>query len=152
MVYFLWLPNAQRKAALGVNRYYKYHGRVIDSQIHLGMDLASVKHAPIPAANAGKVVFAEPLNIYGNTVVIDHGLGLMSIYSHLSQIDVAAEQSVSKGEIIGRTGETGMVGGDHLHFAMFIHNTFVNPLEWWDASWIKNNITEKIKSVKSVRN
>ncbi len=149
---FLRLPKAAGKAAFGVSREYNYNGRVIDNQIHLGMDLASVKHAPIPAANAGRVIFAEPLNIYGNTVVIDHGFGLMSIYSHLSKIEVAIEQGVSKGEIIGRTGETGLVGGDHLHFAMFIHNTFVNPLEWWDASWIKNNITGKIKHVKSVRN
>jgi len=55
---------------------------------------------------------------------------------------------VSKGAIIGNTGITGLAGGDHLHFGMIIHNTFVTPVEWWDAAWIRKNITVKIKAVK----
>ena len=114
------------------------------------MDLASVAHSPIPAANDGKVVYVGNLGIYGNTVVIDHGFGLFSTYSHLSRFDVKEGQMVSRGQIIGHTGSTGLAGGDHLHFGMMVHNTFVNPVEWWDAAWIKNNITSKIKRVKAL--
>jgi murein DD-endopeptidase MepM/ murein hydrolase activator NlpD len=89
------------------------------------------------------------MGIYGKTVVIDHGFGLFSTYSHLSAIDVQKGQMVSKGDVIGRTGSTGLAGGDHLHFGIIVHNTFVNPVEWWDASWIKNNITTKIETIKS---
>jgi murein DD-endopeptidase MepM/ murein hydrolase activator NlpD len=145
---FLRLPNSARQAGFADHRKYKYKNRVIDEQVHLGIDLASVAHSPIPAANNGKVVFAGYLGIYGNTVVIDHGFGLFSIYSHLSSIDAKEGQVVSKGEIIGHTGSTGLAGGDHLHFGMLVHNTFVNPVEWWDGTWIKNNITDKIESIK----
>lgn len=149
---FLRLPKSANRAGFADQRTYKYKGRVIDNQIHLGVDLASVAHSPVPAANKGKVVFAEPLGIYGKTVVIDHGFGLYSMYSHLSSLGVQKEQIVAKGEIIGNTGRTGLAGGDHLHFGMFIHKTFVNPVEWWDATWIKNNITNKINNVQSLLN
>jgi murein DD-endopeptidase MepM/ murein hydrolase activator NlpD len=147
---FLRLPKSARMSGFGDFREYKYNGRVMDRQVHLGIDLASVAHSPVPAANHGKVVFAEKLGIFGNTVVIDHGLGLLSMYSHLSRMAVEKQQSVAKGDIIGHTGMTGLAGGDHLHFAMFIYNTFVDPLEWWDAAWIENNITAKIKAVRSI--
>ncbi|MCP4215581.1 MAG: M23 family metallopeptidase, partial [bacterium] len=104
-------------------------------------------HAPVPAANKGKVVFSGIIGIFGKTVMIDHGFGLFSTYSHLSAFDVKPGQIVSKGEIIGKTGITGLAGGDHLHFGMMVHDTFVNPVEWWDAGWIKNNITDKIKKI-----
>ena len=145
---FLRLPRSATRAGFADHREYKYKGRVIDRQTHLGIDLASVAHSPVPAANRGKVVFTEPFGIYGRTVIIDHGFGLFSMYSHLSSIDVQEKQIVSKGEIIGRTGSTGLAGGDHLHFGIFIHNTFVNPVEWWDPAWIKNNITTKIDMIK----
>nr|MBC8360066.1 M23 family metallopeptidase [Candidatus Desulfatibia profunda] len=145
---FLQLPNSQKKAGFADHRKYKYKGSVVDEQIHLGIDLASVAHSPVPAANKGKVVFAGPIGIYGKTVIIDHGFGLFSMYSHLSGIDAQEGQIVAKDEIIGRTGTTGLAGGDHLHFSMLVHNTFVDPLEWWDAAWIKNNITAKIEDVK----
>jgi murein DD-endopeptidase MepM/ murein hydrolase activator NlpD len=115
----------------------------VDHQVHLGIDLASTAHSPIPAANGGRVAFAQELGIYGKTIVIDHGLGLFSLYGHLSRMGVAKDQMVSKGEIIGSTGSTGLAGGDHLHFSMLVHDTFVNPVEWWDPAWIKNNISEK---------
>ncbi|WP_172683796.1 M23 family metallopeptidase [Desulfosarcina cetonica] len=77
-------------------------------------------------------------------MVLDHGFGLFSLYGHLSAIDVTVGTVVEKGQILGRTGMTGMAGGDHLHYAMLIHQTFVNPVEWWDEAWIKNNISAKI--------
>lgn len=146
---FLRLPRSARRANFADQRQYVYQGRHIDRQIHLGIDLASTSLAPVPAANAGKVVFAGSVGIYGMTVIIDHGFGLSSSYSHLSSFAVETGQMVSKGDVIGHTGITGMAGGDHLHFGMLVHNTFVNPVEWWDASWIRNNITDKLETVKA---
>jgi murein DD-endopeptidase MepM/ murein hydrolase activator NlpD len=146
---FLRLPNSARQASFADHRSYRYKHHTIDQQNHLGIDLASVAHSPIPASNNGKIAFTGYMGIYGKTVVIDHGFGLFSTYSHLSAIDVQKGQMVSKGDVIGRTGSTGLAGGDHLHFGIIVHNTFVNPVEWWDASWIKNNITTKIETIKS---
>ena len=89
------------------------------------------------------------VGIYGNTVVLDHGFGLFSMYAHLSSIDAVSGNTVERGDVIGRTGVTGLAGGDHLHFGMLIREVYVNPLEWWDPAWIENNITSKIRSVKS---
>ncbi len=146
---FLRLPNAANRAGFADHREYRYQGEVVDHQVHLGIDLASFRNAAIPAANTGKVVFAGDVGIYGKTVAIDHGFGLISMYSHLSGIDVEVGQMVSKGETLGRTGVTGLAGGDHLHFGMMIHNIMVNPIEWWDSNWIMHNVTDKLKDAKS---
>jgi len=145
---FLRLPKSANKAGFADNRVYKYKNKIIDRQIHLGIDLASIAQSPIPAANSGKVVFAGPIGIYGKTLIIDHGFGLQSMYAHLSSYNVKENQMVSKGEIIGCTGITGLAGGDHLHYSILIHNTFVNPIEWWDKAWIKNNISSKINKAE----
>jgi len=147
---FLRLPRSARKSGYGESRKYKYKGSFIDQQVHLGIDLASVSQSPVPAANRGKVVLTENIGIYGKTVIIDHGFGLFSMYSHLSGFGVQEGQIVDRGTIIGQTGTTGFAAGDHLHFGVLVHNTFVNPVEWWDASWIKNNITAKIEAVQYI--
>ena len=146
---FLRLPNAANRAGFADRREYRYNGKVIDHQVHLGIDLASVAHSPVPAANSGMVAFVGRIGIYGETVVLDHGFGLFSMYAHLSAIDVQTGQQVAKKQIIGQTGTTGLAGGDHLHFSILIHDTFVNPLEWWDAAWIRHNITDKIAAAAS---
>jgi murein DD-endopeptidase MepM/ murein hydrolase activator NlpD len=146
---FLRLPNSATRAAFADHREYVYNGEVVDRQIHLGIDLASLEKSPIPASNAGKVLFTGDIGIYGKTVVIDHGFGLISMYSHLSGISVEVGQIVAKGETIGRTGITGLAGGDHLHFGMMIHNTMINPIEWWDGNWIMHNVTDKLNDVKA---
>ncbi|MCD6137470.1 MAG: M23 family metallopeptidase [Deltaproteobacteria bacterium] len=145
---FLRLPASARKAGFADYRLYRHRGDVIDKQVHMGVDLASTAHSAIPAANNGRVAFCDELGIYGKSVIIDHGFGLFSIYGHLSRIQVTRGQMVSKGDIIGFTGSTGLAGGDHLHFAMMIHNTFVNPVEWWDSNWIKHNVIDKLKVSK----
>ena len=145
---FLRLPASARKAGFADHRTYRYKGRTVDKQVHLGIDLASTANSPVPAANSGRVAFSENLGIYGQTVIIDHGFSLFSIYSHLSRIGVTKDQMVSKSEIIGLTGDTGMAGGDHLHFGILIHGTFVNPIEWWDPNWIRHNITDKLRSAE----
>jgi murein DD-endopeptidase MepM/ murein hydrolase activator NlpD len=145
---FLRLPNAARKANFADHREYQYQGKTIDRQVHVGIDLASLAHAPVPAGNSGKVIFTGPVGIYGETVAIDHGLGLFSTYSHLSSIQVEAGQMVSRGDIIGNTGATGLAGGDHLHYGMLVGGVFVNPVEWWDPAWIQNNITLKLNAAE----
>jgi murein DD-endopeptidase MepM/ murein hydrolase activator NlpD len=145
---FKRLPGSANRAGYADDRTYFYKKKSIDRQTHLGIDLASHERSPIPAANNGRVAFAEPLGIYGQSVVIDHGFGLFSMYAHLSHIDVAVGDIVDKGQIIGKTGRSGMAGGDHLHFSMLVRHTFVNPVEWWDQNWIQNNIQSKLDAVQ----
>jgi len=143
---FLPLRNAKVMSAFADRRSYLYLGREVDQQTHLGFDLASVARAEVQAANRGVVRLARYFGIYGNTVVIDHGLGLMSLCAHLSSIDVTEGQRVERGDVIGRTGATGLAGGDHLHFTTLVHGLPVNPIEWWDAKWIRDRITSKLPS------
>ncbi len=145
---FLRLPGAAPRAQFADHRTYKYNGKQIDQQYHMGVDLASLSRANIPAANSGKVIGVEDIGIFGKCVLIDHGFGVCSSYAHLSSISVKIGDEVKKGDIIGQTGTTGLAAGDHLHFGMSIAKTFVNPVEWWDPLWIKNNIDLKINEVK----
>ncbi len=141
---FMRLPRSASRAGYGEYRSYVYKDKVIDNQWHLGYDLASIKRDKIPAANAGKVVYTGNLGIYGNLVVIDHGFGLMSLYSHLTDILTSKDKMVQRGDIIGTTGISGMAFGDHVHFGILVGGIEVTPLEWLDANWIKNNITRRI--------
>ena len=145
---FIRLPRAANRAMFADHRVYRYKGQEIDRQVHMGVDLASLAASPVPAANRGRVVLAQDLGIYGQTVILDHGLGLYSMYGHLSRIDVATGQMIDRGAILGLTGATGLAGGDHLHFSMLVRSTFVNPVEWWDENWIRHNVTDKIDAVK----
>ena len=135
-------------ARFGDRRAYFYKGHKVDDKVHLGVDLASLANAPVLAANNGKVIFADRLGIYGLAVVIDHGQGLESVYGHLSKIEVTLDQQVKKGQPIGLTGETGLAGGDHLHFAVMVQGIFVNPVEWWDPHWIADNVIKKLALVE----
>ena len=143
---FLMMPNSKVMAGFAELRTYLYQGREIDQQDHLGIDLARVRQAPIPAANDGVVVLAGFLGIYGDTVVIDHGYGLMTIYGHLSSIAVEEGRKVERGEIIGNTGVTGLAGGDHLHYGVLLAGIPVDPVEWSDGRWIRNRIVGKLGS------
>ncbi|MBU1193849.1 MAG: M23 family metallopeptidase [Proteobacteria bacterium] len=148
---FLRLTGSSRRAGFADQRTYNNGGRTIDHAVHLGIDLASTANAPVKAANGGRVIFTQFVGIFGNTVMIDHGFGLTSLYSHLNQITVEKGTLVQQGDLIGYTGITGLAGGDHLHFSMIVHNVFVNPVEWWDDTWIENNITSKIDAVKQLQ-
>ena len=143
---FLPMPNGKVMSAFADRRTYVYQGKEVDQQFHLGFDLASVQRAPVPAANAGVVALARYFGIYGNAVVIDHGYGLMSLYAHLSAIEVTTGQEVARGQTLGQTGSTGLAGGDHLHFTMLLHGLAVNPNEWWDAHWIRDRLSHKLGS------
>ena len=148
---FLWqgafqqMPNTQRQAGFAETRTYVYQGRAVDHQTHLGLDVASTERAPVPAANAGKVVFAGWLSIYGNAVILDHGYGLLSLYGHMSTLDVKVGEVVGKGQRLGTSGSTGLAGGDHLHLEIFVQGKSVDPLEWLDEHWIRDNIATKVR-------
>ena len=140
---FTRTPGSAR-AGFADHRAYLYNGSQVDRQVHLGMDIASLAHSRVPAANTGTVIFADYLGIYGNMVLLDHGQGVFSLYSHMSQINAKVGDAVTKDSVLGLTGTTGMAGGDHLHFSMLVQGVFVTPIEWWDPHWIQVNIDEPL--------
>jgi hypothetical protein len=137
---FVQQPATQVRAAFPQRRTYLFDGRRVDEQWHLGLDLASRERSPVLASNAGRVAFAGDNGIYGNTVILDHGLGLFSLYAHLSRLDVGVGDEVARGAVVGASGQTGSAGGDHLHFATLLSGVYVLPIEWWDAKWIHDRI------------
>ncbi len=142
---FVQLSNSKVEANFADLRTYTWNGEPVDTAYHLGYDLSVTRRYPVEAANSGKVVFAGDLGIYGNTVILDHGLGLFTLYGHLSAIDVKEGDTVAKRQIIGKTGETGLAAGDHLHYGVYVSGVPVLPVEWWDAKWIDDNITPKLQ-------
>jgi murein DD-endopeptidase MepM/ murein hydrolase activator NlpD len=149
--HFLWSkpfirqPHSQAESNFADVRNYIYHGKKIDQQVHLGYDLAVTQHVGVQASNDGKVVYAAPLGIYGNCIVVDHGYGLQTIYGHLSRIDVHVGDMVKQGQVMGLSGMTGMAGGDHIHFAMQLDGVQIDPKEWWDPHWIKDHIAKRVE-------
>lgn len=149
--HFLWsqpfvqLGNSKVEASFADYRTYEYNGQVIDHQTHLGFDLAVNQHTPVVAANDGVVVHAGWFDIFGNAIVLDHGCGLQSLYGHLSGIDVKVGDTVKRGQVIGHSGQTGLAGGDHLHFAVLLDGIPVSTIEWWDAHWIHDRIQAKLE-------
>jgi len=141
---FIQLGNSQVEAAFADARTYIYNGKDVDQQTHLGFDLAVTSAIPVQAANGGRVLQADWLGIYGNCVIIDHGMGVASLYGHLSSMDVKVGDSVTKGQTLGRSGMTGLAGGDHLHFTMLVGGHPVNPVEWWDQHWIQDRVERKL--------
>ncbi len=146
---FVQLGNSKVEAAFADHRTYMYQGKEVDRQVHLGFDLAVTAHAPVVAANDGDVLNASWLGIYGNCIVIDHGLGVQSLYGHLQSFEVKVGDHVKRGQEIGRTDTTGLAGGDHLHFTMLVDGRMVNPVEWWDPHWIADRIDRKIREAST---
>jgi murein DD-endopeptidase MepM/ murein hydrolase activator NlpD len=142
---FAQLSNSKVEANFADERSYSYNGEIIDTAYHLGYDLSVTRNYPVEAANAGTVAFAGDLGIYGNTVIVDHGLGLYTLYGHLSTVDVKAGDSVARRQALGKTGETGLAGGDHLHFGVYLAGVAVLPVEWWDPKWIDDNVAPKLE-------
>ena len=142
---FRQLSNSQVEAGFADYRTYFYRGKEVDRQVHLGFDLAKTANAPVAAANDGKVLHAADLGIFGNCVILDHGLGVQSLYAHLSSLQVSVGQVVREGQILGLSGETGLAAGDHLHFTMLINGQFVNATEWWDPHWIQDRVLRKMR-------
>lgn len=141
---FLQMPNSARMAGFAETRTYRYQGRAVDTQTHLGLDLASTSRADVPAANRGRVTYAGWLGLYGNAVLLDHGFGVATLYGHLSDLAVKVGELVEKGQTVGRSGTTGLAGGDHLHLEVFVQGLSVDPVEWLDAHWMKDNLASKL--------
>ena len=141
---FVQLSNSKVEANFADLRTYVYNGEQIDTAYHLGYDLSVTKNYPIEAANSGVVAFAGDLGIYGNCVILDHGVGLFTLYGHLSQIGVKVGDKVEQRQVLGKSGETGLAAGDHLHYGVYLHGVAILPVEWWDAKWIEDNITPKV--------
>jgi murein DD-endopeptidase MepM/ murein hydrolase activator NlpD len=139
------LGNSQVESSFADFRTYVYGGKDVDRQVHLGFDLAKTANAPIAAANNGTVLLARELGIYGNTVILDHGMGVQSLYAHLSSFAVKEGDTVKTGQTLGASGQTGLAGGDHLHFSMMVNGQFVNATEWWDPHWIEDRIMRKLR-------
>ena len=142
---FSQLSNSKVEANFADQRTYTYNNEPIDTAYHLGYDLSVTKHYPVEAANSGTVAFVGDLGIYGNAVILDHGLGLFTLYGHLSSIDVKVGDSIKQRQILGKTGETGLAAGDHLHYGVYLHGVAVLPVEWWDQKWINDNINPKLE-------
>ena len=149
---FYPLKNAKKVANFGDHRYYYYGDKshIVSESYHLGYDLASDKMAPIVASNPGKVVFADENGIYGNMPMIDHGLGLYTLYGHCSKLLVHQGDKVRRGDVIARTGMTGLALGDHLHFGILVQGIEVRPIEWLDKRWIRTFITDVFKQADAV--
>jgi hypothetical protein len=148
---FQQLSNSQVESGFADTRTYIYKGQEVDRQVHLGFDLAVTANVPIVAAQRGIVVYADNLGIYGNCIVIDHGMGVQSLYGHLSSIGAAVGDVVDKGAEIGRSGMTGLAGGDHLHFTMLVGGQHVTPVDWWSPQWFQDRVRRKIQAAAGVR-
>jgi len=145
---FVQLGNSKVEASFADHRTYIYKGKEVDQQTHLGFDLAVTQHVPVVAAAAGTVVNASWLGIYGNCVIVDHGLGVQSLYGHLMSFDVKVGDTVTRGQQVGRSDSTGLAGGDHLHFTLLVGGHMVNPVEWWDPHWMTDRVDRKLKEAR----
>ncbi len=145
---FTQMGNSKVEASFADHRTYIYKGKEVDQQTHLGFDLAVTEHVPVLAANSGTIVNASWLGIYGNCVIIDHGLGVQSLYGHMMSFDVKVGDKVTRGQLLGRSDSTGLAGGDHVHFTMLVGGRMVNPVEWWDPHWMTDRVERKLKEAR----
>jgi len=147
---FYPLKNAAAVASFGDHRYFRYKNNLISESYHLGLDLASTAGADVVVSNAGEVVYTQYNGIYGKNIIISHGLGVYSLYGHNSSFLVDEGEQVKSGDVIAKTGMTGLALGDHLHFGMIVQGVEVRPEEWMDKSWMKDNVFDVIKSAKKM--
>jgi murein DD-endopeptidase MepM/ murein hydrolase activator NlpD len=137
---------AEMTASFGEMRTYYLGNKVCGESIHEGYDLAHLNGSKVSASNRGKILFSGDLGIYGNTILIDHGMGITTLYGHLSSIHVSKNMDVMKDQIIGLTGSSGLAGGDHLHYEIRVAGKAVTPKEWMDPNWFKTRINEGLFS------
>jgi murein DD-endopeptidase MepM/ murein hydrolase activator NlpD len=123
------IPSARRTSGYGDRREYAYADQTSDLSIHQGVDMAAPIGSPVPACGNGRVVFAGPRILTGNSLVIEHLPGVFSLYYHMSALLVAVGDVVEKGQVIGKVGMTGFATGPHLHWEVRVMGTAVDPDE-----------------------
>ena len=146
---FKQLSNSKVSSKYSEKRRYYFRGNpkeIIDTKFHYGIDLSSIKNAPVYSSEKGEVVHVDDsLGIYGKVVIINHGLGFYSLYSHLSDIFVQIDDKVSKKTKIGTTGTTGFAFGDHLHYGIYLQGIPIDPVEFFDKNYLNIKIFEPYK-------
>lgn len=147
---FYPLRNGKVVASFGDHRFYEYDKKPVSESYHLGLDLASNAQSGMQTSNDGTVVFAKENGIYGNNIIVAHGLGVYSLYGHCSSYLVKEGDNVKAGDFIAKTGVTGLALGDHLHFGMYVQGVDVRPEEWMDEKWLKESITSVMESAKKI--
>ncbi len=149
---FYPLKNAAKVASFGDKRHYYYENKSneVSQSYHVGLDMASTKMAKILSSNRGTVVYDEYNGIYGNMPMIDHGLGLYSLYGHCSNILVQKGDEIGAGFSIAQTGKSGLALGDHLHFGILVQGVEVRPEEWMDKKWINDKIDKVFKEADKI--
>ncbi|MDR3178311.1 MAG: M23 family metallopeptidase [Campylobacteraceae bacterium] len=147
---FFPLKNGAVVAGYGDFRVYEYNKNRVSQSYHLGLDMASTAEAEIVLSNSGSVAFAGQNGIYGNMALIDHGLGVYSLYAHCSKLSVNKGDEMINGQVIGSTGKTGFVFGDHLHFGVAIQGIEVRPEEWLDEKWLRENVFDLVDNANKI--
>jgi len=149
---FYPMRGAKLVADFGGKRHYYYKSpkKVVSNSYHVGYDLASVAQAPIKTSNDGKVVYSDYNGIYGNMPLIDHGFGLYTLYGHSSELMNEVGDRVTAGQVIAKSGKTGLAMGDHTHFGVLIQGVEVWPMEWMKKNWIKTHIDDVFKRADKV--
>ncbi|CAA6805254.1 MAG: Peptidase, M23/M37 family [uncultured Sulfurovum sp.] len=149
---FYPLKNGAKVASFGDERHYFYEHKEneISQSYHVGLDMASTRMAKVVSSNPGTVVYDEYNGIYGNMPMIDHGLGLYTLYGHCSNILVQKGDQVAAGFTIAQTGKSGLALGDHLHFGVLVQGVEVRPEEWMDTKWIRDNIDKVFKEADKI--
>jgi len=125
--HFIRPAKGRISSPFGVRR--KYNGKKISSY-HKGIDIANKTGTPVQASNGGKISLATDMKSNGKIILINHGHGITTIYSHLSVIKVKEGQWVKRGDLIGEIGSTGISSGSHLHFGFSVNNVRVDPDQW----------------------
>ncbi len=141
---FLQMQNSKVFSRFSEKRIYYIDDmeKPVDSKYHFGIDLATTEKANVYASNTGSVSYVngDGVGIYGKLVIVNHGLGFYSLYSHLSAISVKVGEKVNKKTVIGKTGQTGYAQGDHLHFGVYIQGVPFDPIELFDKNYINLKI------------
>lgn len=134
---FLQPADGYISTVYGVRRYY--NGEWAADYYHRGLDFAAYEGSPVRAAADGRVGLvgrvSEGFELHGNTIGIDHGQGVTTMYIHLSAIEVSEGQMVRAGDIIGRVGSTGISTGPHLHWGLYVHGVSVDPMPWLERGF-----------------
>jgi murein DD-endopeptidase MepM/ murein hydrolase activator NlpD len=132
----------------GEHVQYKLGELLIGETVENGVSFAVGSDTQVRAANRGIVIFADNLGVFGNTVIIDHGFGLTTMYEHLQSIARLEGDRVERGDVVGLAGDSGLVFSPTLTFEVRLHGVPVRPIEWWDGSWMRDHVDLKIRNIK----